>query len=308
MIIHPSGRFDNKSQAYEHIVVEELAAAMGAEIKGVDLARLTDAQFADIEHALFRHKMIFLRDQDISHADHESFSLRFGEFADDAYTKGVEGHVNVQPVIKEADTEVAMIFGSGWHTDSAFLPRPPAISMLYGVDIPPYGGDTIWANSALAYATLSDTMKSMIDGLRVRMSMGRVLNLAQDYMEPGETPLGRLAATRDAGALDPAIAAKVHGTAHPLVRTHPVTGERALYCDKTYASGIEGLTPAESEPLLRFLSDHVTQPAFTCRLRWSPGTFAVWDNRLCVHQAFNDHDGYRRELYRTTVAGEVPAH
>ena len=106
-------------------------------------------------------------------------------------------------MIKEADTEVAMIFGSGWHTDSAFLPRPPAISMLYGVDIPPYGGDTIWANSALAYATLSDTMKSMIDGLRVRMSMGRVLNLAQDYMEPGETPLGRLAATRDAGALDP---------------------------------------------------------------------------------------------------------
>ena len=307
MIIHPAGRFDNRAQAYDHIVVEELAAAMGAEVKGVDLARFTDAQFAEIEHALFRHKMIFFRDQEISHADHEAFSLRFGEFADDAYTKGVEGHVNVQPVIKEADTEVAMIFGSGWHTDSAFLARPPAISMLYGVDIPPYGGDTIWANSALAYATLSDTMKSMIDGLRVRMSMGRVLNLAQDHMEPGDTPLGRLAATRDAGSLDPAIAAKVRGTAHPLVRTHPVTGEKALYCDKTYASGVEGMTPAESEPLLRFLSDHVTQPAFTCRLRWSPGTFAVWDNRLCVHQAFNDHDGYRRELYRTTVAGEEPA-
>jgi alpha-ketoglutarate-dependent taurine dioxygenase len=307
VIIHPAGRFDNKAQAYDHIVVEELAAAMGAQIKGVDLARPTDVQFAEIEHALFRHKMIYFRDQHISHADHESFSLRFGEFADDAYTKGVEGHVNVQPVIKEADTAVAMIFGSGWHTDSAFLPRPPAISMLYGVDIPPYGGDTIWANAALAYATLSDTMRSMIDGLRVRMSMGRVLNLAQDHMEPGDTPLGRLAATRDAGALDPAIAAKVRGTTHPLVRTHPVTGEKALYCDKTYASGIEGMTSAESEPLLRFLSDHVTQPAFTCRLRWSPGTFAVWDNRLCVHQAFNDHDGYRRELYRTTVAGEEPA-
>ena len=183
MIIHPTGRFDNKAEHYEHIVAEELAAAMGAEIKGVDLARLSEAQFAEIEHALYRHKMIFFRDQQISHADHESFSLRFGEFADDAYTKGVDGHVNVQPVIKEAGAEVAMIFGSGWHTDSAFLPQPPAISMLYGVDIPPYGGDTIWANSALAYATLSDTMKSIIDGLRVRMSMGRVLNLAQDHME-----------------------------------------------------------------------------------------------------------------------------
>jgi alpha-ketoglutarate-dependent taurine dioxygenase len=307
LIIHPTGRFDNKAVRYEHIVVEELAAAMGAEVKGVDLARLTDAQFAEIEHALFRHKMIFFRDQQISHADHESFSLRFGEFADDAYTKGVDGYVNIQPVIKEASSEVAMIFGSGWHTDSAFLPRPPAISMLYGVDIPPYGGDTMWANAALAYATLSDTMQSMLTGLRVRMSMRKVLTAAQQYMEPADTPIGRLAATRDAGTLDREIVRKVHGVAHPLVRTHPVTGERSLYCDKTYAVGIEGLTEAESEPLLKFLSDHATQPAFTCRLRWSSGTFAVWDNRLCVHQAFNDHDGYRREMYRTTVAGEVPS-
>ena len=307
MIIHPAGVFDNQARAYEHIVVEELAAAMGAEVKGVDLAAVTDEQFAEIEHALFRHKMIFFRDQRINHADHESFSLRFGDFADDAYTKGVEGHVNIQPVIKEAGIEVAMIFGSGWHTDSAFLPNPPAISMLYGVDIPPYGGDTIWANAALAYATLSEAMRAMIAPLRVRMSMRTVLSLAQELMEPDDTAIGRLAATRDAGPLDPAIAAKVKGTAHPLVRTHPVTGERALYCDKTYARCIDGMTEAESEPLLRFLSDHLTQPAFTCRLRWAPGTFAVWDNRLCVHQAFNDHDGYRRELYRTTVAGEVPA-
>jgi taurine dioxygenase len=150
-------------------------------------------------------------------------------------------------------------------------------------------------------------MKSMLSGLRVRMSMRRVLATAQEYMEPDDTAIGKLAATRDGGALDAEVAHKVRGTAHPLIRTHPVTGERSLYCDKTYAVGIEGLTEAESEPLLRFLSDHVTQPAFTCRLRWSPGTFAVWDNRLCVHQAFNDHDGYRREMYRTTVVGEVPS-
>jgi alpha-ketoglutarate-dependent taurine dioxygenase len=307
VIIHPTGRFDNRAQHYEHIVVEELAAAMGAEVKGVDLAGLTDAQFTEIEHALFRHKMIFFRDQQLSHADHESFSLRFGEFADDAYTKGVDGHVNVQPVIREAGAEAAMIFGSGWHTDSAFLERPPSISMLYGVDIPPYGGDTIWANSALAYNTLSDTMKAMLAGLRVRMSMRRVLATAQDYMEPDDTAIGRLAATRDAERLDPETSRKVRGTVHPLIRTHPVTGEKSLYCDKTYAVGIEGLTEAESAPLLSFLSDHATQPAFTCRLRWDRGTFTVWDNRLCLHQAFNDHDGYRREMYRTTVAGEVPS-
>src|SRR5262249_11610958 len=144
------------------IEVRPLAAAMGAEIVGVQLASLSDAQFAEVRAALFRHKMIYFRSQEVSHAEHERFSLRFGPFAPDAYTKGVEGYPDVQPVIREADERPGVIFGSGWHTDSAFLPEPPSISMLYGVEIPPWGGDTIWANSALAYATLSDTMKTML--------------------------------------------------------------------------------------------------------------------------------------------------
>jgi taurine dioxygenase len=133
--IHPSGRFDNRAKDYEHIRAPPLAAAMGAEIRGVQVSQPSDAQFEEIRHALFRHKMIHFREQDLTHADQEAFSLRFGEFAEDAYTEGVEGHVNVQPVIKEADASVAMIFGSGWHTDSAFLARPPAISILYGVEV-----------------------------------------------------------------------------------------------------------------------------------------------------------------------------
>jgi alpha-ketoglutarate-dependent taurine dioxygenase len=139
--VHPSGRFDNQAEDYAHIRAVPPAAAMGAEIQGVRIGNLTDSQFAEIRHTLFRHKMIYFRDQDISHADQAAFSLRFGDLAEDAYTKGVEGHANVQPVIKEADARVAMIFSSGWHTDSPFLARPPAISMLYGVDIPPFGGE-----------------------------------------------------------------------------------------------------------------------------------------------------------------------
>jgi taurine dioxygenase len=177
---------------------------------------------------------------------------------------------------------------------------------LYGVDIPPFGGDTLWANSALAYALLSDTWKTMIAPLAVRMSMRDVLTTVRSVMKPDDSPLGRLAASREAGPPDEALQRKVAGSAHPLVRTHPVTGEKALYCDQTYAVGIEGMTDAEAEPLLRFLGEHVTQPALTCRLRWAPKTLTLWDNRLCVHQAFNDHDGYRREMYRTTIAGEVP--
>ena len=306
MIVHPTGQFDNRARDYRHIEARPLAAAMGAEILGARLSDLSEAQFGEIRDALFRHKMIYFRDQDIGHGDQEAFSLRFGPFAADAYTRGAPGHANVQPLIKEADAKAGMIFGAGWHTDSPFLPEPPAISMLCGVEIPPYGGDTIWANSALAYAMLSDTMKAMIAPLRVHMSMGLVLATAQVHQAADDTPLGRVAATRTLSQLPEDIAAKVRGSMHPLVRTHPVTGEKSLYCDQTYAAGIEGLTPAEAEPLLTFLVGHITQPAFTCRLRWAPKTFALWDNRICVHQAFNDYDGFRRELYRTTVAGEAP--
>ena len=307
MLVHPTGRFDNHAADNRHIQVRPLAAAMGAEIRGVSIASLSDEAFAEVRAALFRHKMIFFRDQEIGHAQQSAFSARFGPFAEDAYTKGVPGHPEVQPVIKEADQRVGVIFGQGWHTDSAFLAQPPAISMLYGVDIPPYGGDTLWANTALAWAMLSETMQAMLAPLKVRMSMARVVAEAQAYQAPDDTPLGRVAATRGMERLPDDVARKVAGTAHPLVRTHPVTGEKALYCDATYAVGIEGLTPAEAAPILDFLVGHITQPAFTCRLRWAPGTYVAWDNRICVHQAFNDYDGFRRELYRTTIAGEAPS-
>ena len=306
MILHPTGKFDNSARRYEHIEAHPLAAAMGAEIRGVRLNSVSDGQFAEIEDALFRHKMIFFRDQDITHADQEAFSGRFGPFAEDAYTQGVPGHPDVQPLIKEADARTGMVFGSGWHTDSPFLPEPPAISILYGVDIPPYGGDTIWANTALAYANLSETMKALIAPLKVHMSMGRVVPLAQANASRDASPLGRLAATQDAPELPQAVVRKIDGALHPLVRTHPKSGEKALYCDETYSVGIDGLTSGEAEALLKFLVAHITQPAFTCRLRWSAGTFALWDNRICLHQAFNDYDGFRRELYRTTIAGETP--
>jgi len=305
MKLHPHGRFDNQARDYRHIQARPLAAAMGAEIRGVEIAKVGNEQFDEIRDALFRHKMIFFRDQDIAHADHAAFSLRFGPFAEDAYTEGVPGHRHVQPIIKEADDRSAHVFGESWHTDSPFLLEPPSISTLYAVVIPPFGGDTIWANSALAYSMLSDGMRSLIAGLKVHMSMRDVLRSAQDNAEARDSPIGRLAATRGEPLSDE-LAAKVSGAVHPLVRTHPVSGEKALYCDSSYAIGIEGLRPEESAPILRFLAEHITQPAFTCRLRWEPKTLTLWDNRLCVHQAFNDYDGYRREMYRTTIAGETP--
>jgi alpha-ketoglutarate-dependent taurine dioxygenase len=306
MKLHPHGKFDNHAQDYRHIRALPLAAAMGAEIQGIRIPAASDAAFAEIQHALFRHKMIFFRDQHLTHADHHAFSQRFGEFAQDAYTDGIPGFKEVQPLIKEADDKSAMVFGSGWHTDSPFLPEPPAISTLRAIEIPPYGGDTIWANLALAYAMLSDTLRAQLAPLAVHFSMRDVLQSAQLHSEQRESPIGRLAASRTLATLPESILDKVRGSDHPLIRTHPVTGEKALYCDSSYAIGIAGMTGEESAPLLKFLAEHITQPAFTCRLRWSPGTITLWDNRLCVHQAFNDYDGFRREMYRTTIAGEKP--
>lgn len=280
---------------------------MGAEIVGVDAAAITDAQFAELREALFRHKMIYLRGQKLTHADHEAFSLRFGAFAEDAYTQGVPGHRDVHPLIKEADDTSMMVFGEGWHTDSPFLAKPPSITTLYSVQIPPFGGDTTWANSALAYRMLSDTYRQMIDGLRVHFSLRDVLKSAQDAVQISDSPIGRLAATRNAEQLSDDLMRKIKGNAHPLVRTHPITGEKALYVDEAYAIGIEGMQPEESAPILRFLAEFLIQPAFGCRLRWEADMLALWDNRLCVHQGYNDYQGYRREMYRTTISGEEPA-
>lgn len=304
MFLHPTGKFDNSARSYRHIEVKPLAAAMGAEILGVRIGSETAAQFAEIEDALFRHKMIYFRNQQIGHAEHHAFSRRFGNFAEDAYTDGMPGFREVQPLIKEADDRSEHIFGSGWHTDSPFLDEPPSITMLRSVEIPPYGGDTMWANSALAYAMLSDAMQALVAGLKVHFSMRDVLESAQAHAEQRDSPVGRLAALKD---LPESVQRKVRGNVHPLVRTHARSGEKALYIDPSYAVGLEGFRPDEAAPLLKYLNDHLTQPAFTCRLRWETGMLALWDNRLCVHQAFNDYQGYRREMYRTTLAGERPA-
>jgi len=279
---------------------------MGAEICGVNVSRLSDEQFDEIRHALFRHKMIFFRGQQLTHREHEAFSLRFGPFAVDAYTQGVPGHRDVHPLIRGAHDQSKMVFGEGWHTDSPFLPEPPSITILRSVEVPPLGGDTMWANSALAYRMLSSTYRHMIQDLQVHFSLRDVLTAVQESVEESDSPIGRLAATRGSERLSDDLNRKIEGESHPLVRTHPVTGEKVLYVDPSYAIGIEGMTAEESAPILRFLSDHITQPAFTCRLRWEPEMLTLWDNRLCVHQAYNDYQGHRRELYRTTVIGEKP--
>ncbi|MGB7184589.1 MAG: TauD/TfdA family dioxygenase [Burkholderiaceae bacterium] len=296
----PSGRFSNHAHSYRHIKADPLSSAMGAGISGVNLRSISDDALAEVKDALFHHKMVFFRDQQLSIADQEALTEKFGEFGVDAYTAGIDGHPNVQQVLKEAGDVVPLIFGGTWHTDSAFLVQPPALSILYGVDIPPYGGDTWWANSALAYDTLSEAMKQLISPLRVEVSGRKV----QKTFRAAAKTKGKIdIASMDTDFKDDILGSSVF---HPLVRTHPVTGAKSLYVCPTYSVGLEGFSAREAAPLVDFLTAHITQPMFTCRLQWQPNTLVIWDNRACVHHAFNDHDGFRREMRRTIVQGEVP--
>ncbi|RKF21635.1 TauD/TfdA family dioxygenase [Altericroceibacterium spongiae] len=290
------GDFDNAPRDYRHITVQPAAAALGAELCDVRLPDLNDAAFNEFRDALHRHKVLFLRDQNLTHDEHEAFAAKLGPFAVDAYTQGTQGHRNVHPIIKEATTRSKALFGSGWHTDSPFLAEPPSITMLRAVEIPPYGGDTVWTNTALAFRFLSPVMQDMLRPLRVHMSAAA--NYATQARLAGKgLPFADEQQKREA----------LEGRYHPLIRTHPDTGEEALYVDEVYAVGIEGMTSQESGPILDFLRRHITNHAFTFRLRWETGMVALWDNRATLHLAANDYDGFRREMYRTTTAGSAPA-
>ncbi|MFB0612240.1 TauD/TfdA dioxygenase family protein [Aurantiacibacter poecillastricola] len=294
--VSPCGDFDNHPFQSNHFGVEPLGAAMGAEITGVRLPELSDEGIASLKQALWKHKMVYLADQHLSHAEHEEFAARLGPFAVDAYTQGVPEHREVHPIIKEANEVTPSLFGGGWHTDSPFLPEPPSITTLRQVEGPPYGGDTTWTNTALAFRHLSEPYRNMLRPLRVHMSARNNFATQNLLREGGAIQFG-----------DPAKQEQgVTGSFHPLVRTHPETGEEALYICDTYAVGIEGMTTFEAKPLIDFLVAHTTQHAFTCRLRWKPGMVCMWDNAATMHLGPNDYDGFRREMYRTTTAGGAP--
>jgi taurine dioxygenase len=200
-------------------------------------------------------------------------------------------------VLKEAEERDIATFGGTWHSDFSFLEEPPSYTLLYALEIPPEGGDTIWADMENAYAALSDGMKGLLVDLRAIHS-----GLPYGTRSPPPADL-RVSASVEMARNDPAADTEV---AHPAVRRHPETGAPALFVNPVYVSRFEDMTEAESRPLLQTLQAQATRAEMTCRLSWRPGTLAIWDNRCTQHLAVNDYDGHRRLLYRTTVAGERP--
>ena len=277
--------------ASNSISVKPIAGSLGAEIEGIDLCEdLHDDTVHDLRRALLDHKVIFIRDQKITPEEQIRFARRFGEAAEYPFVKGLDAYPEIIEVRKEAHEKVN--FGGLWHSDTTYLEEPPMATMLYALELPPYGGDTLFANMVQAYETLSDGMKAMLDGL---IGINR-----SDNASVTATRLDRL---KDAGKEDakPSFVAE-----HPLVRTHPETGRKCLYLSAAHTAQIKGMTVEESAAILSYLFVHQVRPEFTCRFRWSAGALAFWDNRQAMHNPINDYHGQRRVLHRITLAGDKP--
>lgn len=281
---------------YSHIRVLPITGVLGAEVEGVDLTRpVPDAVFGEIEQAFADHGVLVFRGQDTSIEDQKRFTRMFGEFGFEPYVDTMKEHPEVIEVLKEASETGMVNFGGNWHSDWSFQETPPRITILHAKEVPPYGGDTCFANMYLAYETLSDGMKSMLEGLNVMHSAKRPYGVGNKLFGKARRAM------------------KIHNTeeahaefAHPAVRTVPETGRKALFVNPVYAIRFENMGERESRPLLDQLHAHATRIELTCRVRWQPGTLTMWDNRCVQHNAMNDYDGYRRLLHRTTVAGERP--
>ena len=272
------------------IEARPMSGALGAEITGVDLSRpLGTAAVAEVRQALLDHLVIFFAAQDLAPKSLLAFARCLGEPLAYPQLQGLPEEPLVTAVTKLEHERVA--FGGVWHTDTSYLERPPMGSLLYAVEVPPWGGDTLFANQYLAYERLSAGLRRTLAGMTAVYTSAKPA----------------VAATREERLREQGVPAKVLTSEHPVVRTHPETGRKALYVNRGHTSHFTGWSEAESRPLLEYLFRHQVQPELTCRYRWRPGSLAIWDNRCAQHLPINDYHGYRRVMHRVTLAGDPPS-
>jgi taurine dioxygenase len=270
------------------VEVKRLAGALGAEISGVDLSKDLDAaSFDAIQKAYLQHQVIFFRNQTMTPDQHKRFGRRFGTLNIHPYVKGMSDHPEIMEIIKEPTDRLN--FGGGWHSDMSFLEKPSIGSILHALEVPEWGGDTLFASMTAAYDALSDGLKRTLEPLRAIHSASR------EYSSTGAS------AAKRASMSVAEAEGQVGEFVHPIVKVHPETGRKALYVNPAFTLKIEGWTTRESKALLEYLFEHARYEAFTCRFRWEKGSVAFWDNRSVWHFALNDYPGQRRHMRRVTV-------
>jgi len=281
---------------YQHIEVTPIAGACGAEISGIELSEDLDEQrLSEIKRAFHENLVIFFRNQDMTEEQHKAFGRKFGTLNVHPRYVPIEGHPEIIPVRK--DPEDKNVVGGVWHQDLTHLEEPPLGSILYALEVPPVGGDTLFANQYMAYQMLSDGMKDLLDGL---------IAVHDNRIQAPNIARGRNSKFTSKLRNDPDEADEPE-VEHPVIVTHQETGRKALYVNRSRTHRFKDMTEEESKPLLEFLFEHSYKPEFTCRFRWEKGSVAFWDNRCLMHRALNDYPGYKRYMNRVTVNGTRPS-
>ncbi|WP_284125544.1 TauD/TfdA dioxygenase family protein [Parerythrobacter aestuarii] len=274
--------------------IEPSGQSCGATVRGVDLsAPLDDTLVAEIRTAWLKHRVLAFAEQSMDDDALERFTLAMGGFGEDPFFDPIPGRKNIAAILREAD-ENAPLFAENWHSDWSFLPRPPAGTCLMAIDIPPTGGDTLFANQIAAFAALPDERKAYLRTLTAIHSAKLAYAPDGTYGEKDQATDRSMAIRPDESANKTEV--------HPLIQPHPETGEEAIFSTLGYIIGIEGMAQAEAIALLSELAQWQVRDEFVYRHRWEPGMLVLWDNRSVLHKATGGYEGHRRELHRTTIA------
>lgn len=277
--------------------LEPVTGTIGAEVAGLDLSQdFPQGLAADFRAALFEHQVLFLRDQHLDLALQKQVTELFGPLISLPYVVPMADDPFVIRVLKKAEERGGGVFGGNWHSDFSFVEAPPAGSVLSAVTLPPYGGDTVWANMIAAYEALPADLKEIVDG-RGAIHSGKPYGVKHAPPAAARSSAS-IQMTRDDPEAD-------RERVKPAVLEHPESGRRALFVNPTYTTRLDGMSEDESAPILEALYKHCTRPEFCCRFRWSAGALVVWDNRTTMHYAVNDYDGFDRLLYRTAFGERV---
>jgi len=276
------------------MIIEPLAGALGAEVRGVDLKAADDAVWRRVREIFLEYAVLVFRDQQLEPADLMRVGARWGEPCHYPFVSGIDGFPFIFEVVKEESETVN--FGGNWHSDTTYLAQPPLATLLHALDTPKQGGDTLFANTYAAYDALSEGMRAIVSKL-----VG--LNSASLKVTGGRRKMHSTIGGMKTQDMEKADAYEAE---HPVVRTHPDTGRKALYLSRSHTIRFRDMTEQESRPLIDYLQAHQIRPEFTCRVRWSPGTLTVWDNRCTQHCAINDYHGQRRRMRRLTVGAQTP--
>ena len=286
-----------RNTQYRHLDVQKIGGALGADVRGVDLSHdVSDEVLAEIRAALLDNLVISIRDQHITPAQQLAFAKRWGEIHLHPFVQGMDDYPEILAIIKRPGDKKN--FGGSWHTDQMFSPSPAMGTMLYALEVPSAGGDTMFTNQYLAYESLSDKMKEIASQLRT-VCAGDNFKAANGLSR--KERYGRQMSemkVKDPGDV-------ITNSIHPLVRTHPETGRKSIYIGG-HVQNFDGMTDEESQPLMDFFMKQSIRPEHTCRVRWATGTLTFWDNRCTQHFAVNDYPAETRIMHRITVCGDQP--